>query len=50
MWFPKKYHNNLKTLTTMKVDLNVSAASKVVAMSGCSKSQVVTCGIAWRMG
>ena len=50
MWFPKKYHYNLKTFTTMKVDLNVSAASKVVSMSGCSKSNTTFCGINYRQG
>ncbi len=34
----------------MKVDLNVSAASKVVTMSGCSKSWEHECGIMYRGG
>lgn len=34
----------------MKVDLNVSAASKVVAMSGCSKGTEAFCGVMYRMG
>ena len=34
----------------MIVDLNVSAASKVVAMSGCSKSNETFCGIGYRQG
>ena len=50
MWFPKKHHYNFKTFITMKVDLNVSAASKVVSMSGCSKASEYGCGIAWRNG
>ncbi len=50
MWFPKKYHYNFKTFTAMKIDLNVSAASKVVSMSGCSKSSEYSCGIAYRAG
>lgn len=33
----------------MKVDLNVSAASKVVAMSGCSKAHENICGIMYRV-
>ena len=32
----------------MKVDLNVSAASRVVSMSGCSKISENSCGILWR--
>lgn len=40
----------LQTFTVMKVDLNVSAASKVVSMSGCSKASEYGCGIAWRNG
>lgn len=32
----------------MKVDLNVSAASKVVAMSGCPKLEERFCGIMYR--
>ena len=36
--------------TIMKVDLKVSAASKVVTMSGCSKYQDFNCGIAYRGG
>ena len=34
----------------MKVDLNVTAASKVVSMSGCSKQTESGCGIAYRYG
>ena len=34
----------------MKVDLNVSAASKVVAMSGCTKLSQNECGIGYRNG
>ena len=48
MWFPKKYHNNLKHSTTMKVELNVSAASKVVSMSNCPKQTQASCGIMYR--
>ncbi len=48
MWFPKKYHYNPKTFTTMKVDLNVSAASKVMTMSGCPKLYESSCGIMYR--
>ena len=48
MWFPKKYHYNLKTFTTMKVDLNVTAASKVVTMAHCPREFQSTCGIAYR--
>ena len=50
MWFPKKYHYNLKTFITMKVDLNVSAASDTREMSGCSKHAEYDCGIQYRMG
>lgn len=32
----------------MNVDLNVSAASKVVTMSGCSKPFESNCGIMYR--
>lgn len=32
----------------MKVDLNVSAASKIVAANGCPKSLESTCGIMYR--
>ena len=48
MWFPKKYHYNPKTFTTMKVDLNVSAASKVVTMAYCPKDTEGRCGINYR--
>lgn len=34
----------------MKVDLNVSVASKVVSMSGCSKNYPNFCGINYRQG
>lgn len=34
----------------MKVDLNVSAASKVIAMSGCTKTNEPGCGIGYRLG
>lgn len=34
----------------MKVDLNVSASSKVVSMSGCSKVSTYLCGIGYRNG
>lgn len=34
----------------MKVDLNVTAASKVVSMSGCSRQNDNLCGIAWKFG
>ena len=48
MWFPKKYHYNPKAFTTMKVDLNVSAASKVMTASGCPKAHENICGIMYR--
>ena len=48
MWFPKKYHYNPKTFTTMNVDLNVSAASKVMTANGCQKAHQNICGIAYR--
>ena len=32
----------------MKVDLNVTAASKVMIMSGCPKLYESSCGIAYR--
>jgi len=48
MWFPKKYHYNPKTFTTMNVDLNVSAASKVMTANGCPKAHENICGIAYR--
>lgn len=50
MWFPKKYHYNPITFTTMKVDLNVGATSDVRKMSGCSKAWEHECGIAYRNG
>lgn len=50
MWFPKKYHYNNFKFTIMIVDLKVSAASKVVAMSGCSKSSEYGCGTSYRFG
>ena len=51
MWFPKKYHYNPKTCTTMKVDLNVCAASKVVSMNACpAKISQSSCGILYRGG
>ena len=50
MWFPKKYHYNPKTFTTMKVDLNVSAASKVMTVGGCPKYSENQCGIMYRQG
>lgn len=34
----------------MKVELKVSAASKVITMSGCSKYQERGCGILYRGG
>lgn len=34
----------------MNVELKVSAASKVVTMSGCSKQTENLCGIAYRFG
>ena len=34
----------------MKVDLNVGAASKVVAMSGCTRTGTSSCGIGYRNG
>ena len=34
----------------MKVDLNVSAASKVITMSGCTKEFQSGCGIMYRLG
>lgn len=37
-----------KTFTTMKVDLNVSAASKVMTASGCPKAHENICGIMYR--
>ena len=48
MWFPKKYHYNPKTFMTMNVDLNVSAASKVMTVSGCPEYQESSCGIMYR--
>ena len=48
MWFPKKYHYNFKTFTAMKVDLNVSAASKVMTANGCPKLYESSCGIMYR--
>ena len=48
MWFPKKYHYNPKTFTTMNVNLNVSAASKVMTANGCPKAHQNICGIAYR--
>ncbi len=48
MWFPKKYHYNPKAFTTMNVDLNVSAASKVMTANGCPKAHQNICGIAYR--
>lgn len=50
MWFPKKYHYNHFKFTIMIVDLKISAASKVVAMSGCSKLSENDCGISYRFG
>ena len=32
----------------MKVDLNVSAASKVITMSNCPKDEQYLCGIMYR--
>lgn len=34
----------------MKIDLNVSAASDIRKMSGCSKSNETYCGIQYRQG
>jgi hypothetical protein len=34
----------------MNVDLNVSAASKVMTMGGCPKYLEQTCGIQYRQG
>jgi len=34
----------------MKVDLKVSAASRVVTMGSCSKTQLDWCGIMYRNG
>ena len=48
MWFPKKYHYNPKAFTTMNVDLNVSAASKVMTANGCPKLYESSCGIMYR--
>ena len=48
MWFPKKYHYNQKILPTMKVDLNISAASTVVTMACCPKWNEQMCGIMYR--
>lgn len=48
MWFPKKYHYNHFKFTIMIVDLKISAASKVVAMSGCPQNSEWKCGINYR--
>lgn len=34
----------------MKIDLNISAASNILQMSGCSKASETYCGIAYRQG
>lgn len=51
MWFPKKYHYNLKTKSVMKelnVGLNVTTASDVRKMSQCPKNSESQCGIMYR--
>ena len=51
MWFPKKYHYNLKTKSVMKelnVGLNVTTASDVRKMSHCPKDTQNFCGINYR--
>ena len=45
---PQEISLKPKTFTTMKVDLNVSAASKVMALGGCPKYLEQTCGIQYR--
>lgn len=48
MWFPEKHHYNALRFRTMKVDLNVAAASKIVTMANCPKVTEGDCGIAYR--
>ena len=48
MWFPKKYHYNPKTFTTMKVNLNVTATSDIRKMGHCPNNSQSICGIAYR--
>ena len=48
MWFPKKYYYNMIKFTIMKVDLKVSAASKILTMAGCPKICESQCGIMYR--
>ena len=48
MWFPKKYHYNPKTFTTMKVNLNVTATSDIRKMGRCPNNSQSICGIAYR--
>ena len=45
---PQEISQKPKTFTTMKVDLNVSAASKVMTASGCPKLYESSCGIMYR--
>lgn len=45
---PQEISLKPKTFITMKVDLNVSAASKVMTMGGCPKYLEQTCGIQYR--
>ena len=51
MWFPKKYHYNLKTKSVMKelnVSLNVTTTSDVRKMGKCPNNSESICGIAYR--
>jgi hypothetical protein len=48
MWLPKKYHYNLLNCTTMLVELKISKASNVIAMSHCPKASEYSCGIMYR--
>lgn len=45
---PREISLKPKTFATMKVDLNVSAASKVMTMNGCPKLYESSCGIMYR--
>lgn len=50
MWFPQNITITVQILTIMKKELKISAASNVVAMSGCSKDAQSICGIMYRFG
>ena len=46
---PQEIPHSLNQFTTMKVNLKISAASRVIATPGCPKDSEYRCGIMYRM-